>query len=135
MRRALAVLVVVAFSGCANAAPSGMVEWAAYGGDPGGQKYSPLADINRENVDRLTLAWTWETGEKPIPATDSTKAARPGMFQATPIMVSDTLYLSTPFNRIVALDPATGVKYWEFDPGAYRPGQPSNGTGFVHRGV
>jgi quinoprotein glucose dehydrogenase len=125
-----------ALVGCADQQMGGgMVEWPVYGGDPGGQRYSALADINRENVNRLTLAWTWETGEQPIPETDSTRAARPGMFQTTPIMVNDTLYLSTPFNRVVALDPSTGAQYWEYDPGAYRPGQPSNGTGFVHRGV
>lgn len=136
MRRLLAALAIAgSLSACREPGGSGMVEWPAYGGDPGGMKYSPLTDIHRNNVNRLTLAWTWETGEQPIPESDSTKAARPGLFQATPIMVNDTLYLSTPFNRVVALDPATGVKHWEFDPGAYRAGQPSNGTGFVHRGV
>lgn len=127
--------VVIVLCGCSDPQLRGMVEWPVTGGDPGGQKYSTLADINRDNVERLTLAWTWETGEQPIPQTDATNAARPGMFQTTPIMVNDTLYLSTPFNRVVALDPATGAKYWDYDPGAYRPGQPSNGTGFVHRGV
>ncbi len=136
MTRPLVSLAIAgALAACSQPNGSGMVEWPVYGGDPGGMKYAPVADIHRDNVDRLTLAWKWETGEEPIPDTDSTKAARPGMFQTTPIMVNDTLYLSTPFNRVVALDPSTGVKHWEFDPGAYRPGQPSNGTGFVHRGV
>lgn len=134
MRRFLTGLLGV-LSGCTEPNGSGMVEWPAYGGDPGGMKYSPIADIRRDNVARLTLAWTWETGEQAISETDSTRAARPGLFQNTPIMVNDTLYVSTPFNRVVALDPSTGREYWEFDPGAYRAGQPSNGTGFVHRGV
>jgi quinoprotein glucose dehydrogenase len=112
-----------------------LVEWPVYGGDPGGMRYSPLTDINRENVSRLTKAWTWATGEVPIPQTDSTKAARPGTFQATPLMINDTLYLSTPFNRVVALDASTGRQLWRYDPGAHTFGQPSNGTGFVHRGV
>jgi quinoprotein glucose dehydrogenase len=135
MKPRLIALLATWLGACANPQSAGMVEWPVYGGDPGGQKYSALGDINRSNVDRLTLAWTWQTGEQPIPQTDSTRAARPGMFQTTPIMVNDTLYLSTPFNRVVALDPTTGTQYWEFDPGAYRAGQPSNGTGFVHRGV
>lgn len=136
MKRLLTGLTIVgALSTCAEPKGRGMVEWPAYGGDPGGMKYSPIADIHRSNVNRLTLAWTWETGEQPIAESDSTKAARPGLFQTTPIMVNDTLYLSTPFNRVVALDPSTGTKHWEYDPGAYRAGQPSNGTGFVHRGV
>jgi quinoprotein glucose dehydrogenase len=116
-------------------APSRLVEWPVYGGDPGGARYSPLADVNRDNVSRLTRAWTWATGERPMPQTDSTKAARPGTFQATPLMVNDTLYLSTPYNRVVALDANTGRQLWRFDPGAHTYGQPSNGTGFVHRGV
>jgi quinoprotein glucose dehydrogenase len=110
-------------------------DWPVYGGDAGASKYSPLADINRENVRRLAVAWRWSLGERPIPNTDSTKAARPGNFQATPLMIGDTLYFSTPYNRVVAMDASSGRPYWIYDPGAYRFGQPSNGTGFVHRGV
>ena len=110
-------------------------QWPVYGGDPGGMKFSPLDGIDRENVGRLELAWEWDTGEEPIPDTDSTKAARPGNFQATPLMINDTLFLSTPYNRVVALDANSGEEFWSYDPGAYRWGQPSNGTGFVHRGV
>ncbi len=114
---------------------SPLVEWPTYGGDAGGMKYSPLTDVNRGNVARLAPAWSWATGENAIRETDSTRAARPGNFQATPLMIDDTLYLSTPFNRVVALDANTGREIWSYDPGAYRAGQPSNGTGLVHRGV
>jgi len=110
-------------------------DWPVYGGDPGATKYSPLADIDRRNVQRLALAWRWRVGERAIPRTDSTKEARPGNFQATPLMVGDTLFFSTPYNRVVAMDAGTGRPYWIYDPGAYVFGQPSNGTGFVHRGV
>jgi quinoprotein glucose dehydrogenase len=57
--------------------------------------------------------------------------ARPGQFQVTPLAIGDTLFLSTPFNRVVALDAATGRELWAYDPHAYDAGQPSNGTGFV----
>ena len=110
-------------------------EWPVYGGDAGGLKYSPLTTIDRSNVARLAVAWTWKTGEQAIPASGTTLAARPGQFQVTPLAIGDTLYLSTPFNRVVALDAATGREYWSYDPRAYEAGQPSNGTGFVHRGV
>lgn len=50
-------------------------------------------------------------------------------------MIHDTLFLSTPYNRVVALDARTGLELWSYDPRAYEAGQPSNGTGFVHRGV
>lgn len=126
-----ALLAVTAFSQDRGQ----IAEWPVYGGDPGGMRYSRLTDINRDNVGRLTRAWTWATGEVPIPQTGSARAARPGTFQATPLMINDTLYLSTPFNRVVALDAHTGRQLWRFDPGAHTFGQPSNGTGFVHRGV
>jgi quinoprotein glucose dehydrogenase len=106
-----------------------------YGGDHGSMKYSTLTEINRTNVRRLRLAWEWKTGEASIANTDSTRAARPGDFQVTPIVINDTMYLSTPFNRVVALEAGSGRELWRYDPGAYRAGQPSNGTGFVHRGV
>jgi quinoprotein glucose dehydrogenase len=138
-RRIVKVLVAVAVLfvpvAAAQLQQNRLVEWPVYGGDPGGMRYSTLTDINRDNVTRLTKAWTWATGEAPILQTDSTKAARPGTFQVTPLMVNDTLYLSTPYNRVVALDATTGRQLWKFDPGAHTFGQPSNGTGFVHRGV
>ncbi|HEX4935330.1 MAG TPA: PQQ-binding-like beta-propeller repeat protein, partial [Gemmatimonadaceae bacterium] len=113
----------------------GMVEWPTYGGDAGGMKYSPLADIHRGNVARLKPAWQWKTGDPANPPADSGRPARPGNFQATPLMINDTLYLPTPLNQVVALDANDGRELWRFDPGAYRAGQPSNGTGLVHRGV
>lgn len=111
------------------------VDWPVYGGDPGGMKYSPLTTINRDNVRQLALAWEWVVGERAIEATATTKAARPGNFQTTPLVINDTMYLSTPFNRVVALDANTGRELWSYDPRPYSWGQPSNGTGFVHRGV
>src|SRR6185436_5466319 len=106
-------------------------EWPFYGGDLGATKYSTLADINRGNVASLTRAWEWATGETPR----SESRARPGNFQATPLMIGDTLFLSTSYNRVVALDANTGRELWAYDPKAYLAGQPPNGTGFVHRGV
>jgi quinoprotein glucose dehydrogenase len=110
-------------------------DWPVYGGDAGGMKYSALTQIDRGNVHRLVPVWQWVVGESSIAETDSTRAARPGNFQATPLVINDTMYLSTPYNRVVALDARTGALLWSHDPGAYRYGQPSNGTGFVHRGV
>ncbi len=107
------------------------VEWPAYGGDLGSTKYSTLTQINRDNVKSLQKAWEWATGE--VPTTNP--SARPGSFEATPLMIGDTLFLSTSFNRVVALDANTGRELWSYDPKVYATGQPSNGTGFVHRGV
>jgi quinoprotein glucose dehydrogenase len=106
-------------------------EWPTYGRDPGATKYSPLAQITSDNVHLLRKAWEWRTGERP----DSTRRAHPGLFEATPLMLGDTLFLSTPYNQVAALDASTGRELWRFDPRAYDAGQPPNGMGFVHRGV
>ena len=110
-------------------------EWPVYGGDAGGLKYSPLTTIDKSNVGKLAVAWTWKTGEQPFTPNGAAVPARPGQFQATPIAIGDTLFLSTPFNRVVALDASSGRELWSYDPQATALGQPSNGTGFVHRGV
>lgn len=106
-------------------------DWPAYGGDPAETHYSPLTRINRENVRNLKPAWEWKTGEAPIAEFQTT----PGAFEVTPLMIDGVLYLSTPYNRVVALDPDTGKPRWSYDPKAYEDGQVPNGTGFVHRGV
>ena len=54
-----------------------MVEWPTYGGDAGGMKYSPLADIDRTNVSRLARAWSWDTKDPANPPADSGSPARP----------------------------------------------------------
>lgn len=106
-------------------------EWPFYGGDQGGRKYSALTQINRNTVNRLRLAWQWTTGEQPY----EEFGTFPGAFQATPLMIDGVLYFSTPYNRVVALDAASGRELWAFDPEAYRDGQPASGQGFIHRGV
>ncbi|MEK7401926.1 MAG: PQQ-binding-like beta-propeller repeat protein [Gemmatimonadota bacterium] len=107
------------------------VDWPVYGSDAGATKYSVATKITRENVAQLTPAWEWATGETPM----RDKGVRPGTFQVTPLVINDTMYLSTSYNRVVALDANTGRLFWEYDPHAYDAGQPPNGTGFVHRGV
>ena len=80
------------------------VDWTAYGRDAGGTRYSPLAQVTRQNVAQLKPAWEYHTGAL-LPKSDlNSKAA----FEATPIMIDGTLYVSTPFNQVIALDPATG---------------------------
>jgi quinoprotein glucose dehydrogenase len=128
---AIAALLAAMIVGLIPAQKNSVQEWPFYGGDPGGSKYSPLDQINRSNVQRLEVAWEWKTGEKRM----EEYKTFPGMFEATPLMSGGTLYLSTPYNRVVALDPETGRERWTFDPKAYADGQVPNGTGFVHRGV
>jgi quinoprotein glucose dehydrogenase len=105
--------------------------WPYYAADQAATHYSPLSDINRDTVRRLAVAWEWRPNEDVLPQFGT----RPGNFQNTPLMIDNVLYVSTPYNRVVALDADTGKELWAFDPKAYEAGQPPNGTGFVHRGV
>src|SRR3989442_14307560 len=122
-------LIVAAL--CGITLPVAAQEWRFYGGDQGSTKYSPLDRITPANVRNLKLAWEWKTGEAPLQEFGTT----PGMFEVTPLMIGGKLYLSTPYNRVVALDAETGSETWSYDPKAYADGQVPNGTGFVHRGV
>ena len=113
----------------AGASGGGADDWPSYGHDPGGMRYSPLTEINRQNVSQLKVAWTFDTGD----ISDGKGERRRSGFETTPILVDGTLYLTTPFNRVVALDPATGKQRWAYDPkidmnGAY-------GDGLINRGV
>ncbi|HEV2274193.1 MAG TPA: pyrroloquinoline quinone-dependent dehydrogenase [Acidobacteriaceae bacterium] len=131
IHRAIACAAIVILAAAAQPQERGMVQWPFYGGDQGGMKYSRLTDINPGNVSRLGIAWTWKTGEAPL----EKYGTRPGMFEVTPLMIDDVLYLSTPYNKVVALKAGTGEILWSYDPKAYEMGQPANGTGYVHRGV
>lgn len=86
--------------------------WPTYSNDPGGTRYSPAKQIDRNNVSQLKIAWTFRTGALPHDADLDHKAA----FEATPILVDGKLYLSTPYDHVIALNPVTGEKLWEFDP-------------------
>ncbi|MGO9255959.1 MAG: pyrroloquinoline quinone-dependent dehydrogenase [Bryobacteraceae bacterium] len=86
--------------------------WSVYGGDAGGTRYSVLKQVTRENVAKLRPAWTYHTGALQPETSLNEKAA----FEATPILVDGTLYLSTPFNRVIALDPSSGAEKWAYDP-------------------
>ncbi len=79
--------------------------WPQVGGNLAGQRYSPLGQINRENVAGLEEAWRFESGD----VTPTTS------LQVTPILVGDDLVLCTPRNQVVSLDAETGEEHWRFD--------------------
>lgn len=133
LNRTLCGLLIAASSALPAAAQR--VDWSTPSGDPGAMRYSPLADVNRSNVTRLKLAWSWKTGEQNVAAGPNQKPARPGQFEASPVVIGDTMYVSTPYAQVAALNAQTGELLWKYDPEVWRAGQPSNGTGFVHRGV
>lgn len=88
-------------------------EWHQYGRTPYGQRYSPLAEITTDNVDKLKVAWTYQTGDVKLP--DDVGETT---YQVTPLKVGDTLYLCTPHNWAIAIDAKTGKEKWKYDPNA-----------------
>ena len=86
--------------------------WPNYGNDAGGTRYSAASQIDRTNVAQLKVAWTYRTGAFPHDAELDHKAA----FESTPILIDGKLFVSTPYDHVIALNPETGAKLWEFDP-------------------
>jgi len=91
-------------------------DWPIYGGTAENSRYSPLAQINRENVKQLQVAWAFDTGES-------------GGLQTSPIIVGGVLYAYSPSQKVIALNAATGKLLWKFDPGA-QEWQPARGLAY-----
>ncbi len=91
-------------------------DWPAYGGGPEDTRYSPLQQINRQNVASLQVAWTYDTAEE-------------GGLESNPIIVDGVLYGITPDQEIFALDAATGRQLWKFGSGI-EGGQPNRGLSY-----
>ncbi|HLG40175.1 MAG TPA: pyrroloquinoline quinone-dependent dehydrogenase [Chitinophagaceae bacterium] len=90
-------------------------EWANYGNDPGGMRYSPIRQINTENIKSLKTAWTYQSGE--LATYQGTGMESKAAFEATPIMINGVLYFSTPTNRIIAINAETGKELWVYNAG------------------
>jgi quinoprotein glucose dehydrogenase len=121
-------LFLLSLAFAATASPYGAVaddsgaSWPTVGGNGGSQHYSPLADIRADNVEKLKLAWTYHSGD--FFKGDKTRGGT--ALEVTPLMVDDSLYFCTPFNRVIALDAESGRQKWAFDPhadlhGVYAP--------------
>jgi quinoprotein glucose dehydrogenase len=96
-------------------------DWPAYGGGPEQGRYSTLAQIDRSNVARLEIAWTYDSGET-------------GGLQTNPIVVGGVLYTTTPRHKVVAIDAGTGHVRWTFDSGIEGRG-PNRGVTFWGSGA
>src|SRR5947209_3802168 len=100
------LLAVLTLSCLAVLRAAGPTDWPAFGNDPGGTKFSPLAQITPANVTRLSVAWTYDTGEKG------------GGFRGwsvTPLVIDNVMYFGTYAGKLVALDADTGAEIWKFD--------------------
>ena len=88
-------------------------EWPAYGGDLGGQRHAAVGILRPDNVSSLEHAWTYRHGDVSGKNDENPSTTA---FENTPILVDGTLFFCTPFNRVIALDPATGGERWTYDP-------------------
>jgi quinohemoprotein ethanol dehydrogenase len=97
-------------------------EWVTYGRDYSETHFSPLRQINSENVGRLGLAWSWETGTE-------------GGIESTPLISNGVLYGTGPWSVVFALDARTGKEKWRYDPDVPRVNGPRTCCGPMNRGV
>ena len=109
----LAAFCVASLCSCNRPGTGDHATWSVYGGGPDNTRYSALKQINRDNVSKLEVAWTFDTED-----------ASPGSeMECNPIIVGDTLYATTPRSNVIALDAATGKLRWRFDPWEKQPFQ------------
>jgi len=85
-------------------------DWPSYGHDAGATRYSPLKQINTKNVSQLHLAWMYETDK----AAGDDAPKRASLSETTPLVIGNVMYMSTPYNRVVALEPETGKEIWKY---------------------
>jgi quinoprotein glucose dehydrogenase len=128
MLRSSMVLLSACLALTATIALAEEAGWPAYGGDPGGSRYSPLTQIDPENVDDLRLAWIFRSGDLGDGVTDWERSA----FESTPILYDRTLYLTTSSTDVVAVNATTGELTWRHASESRRDLRYSDG---VSRGV
>src|SRR5690348_929745 len=112
-----------AFTALATLVNTPASAWDHWGGDSGGTRFSPLNRITPDNVGNLVPAWTFHTGDmmtRPARVMARTK------LEVTPLFVEDSVIMCTPFNEVIALDPATGRQKWRFDPKISLSQNPAN---------
>src|SRR4051812_45304965 len=102
-------------------------EWPTYGHDPGGMRFSPLTQLTPANVAQIQPAWVYhmkppasaapaDAGEAPPQGRGGRGGGANGFAsgETTPLVINGVMYVSTPYGRVVALDPATGKEKWAF---------------------
>mgnify|MGYP003602460727 CR=1 FL=1 len=109
MTRQLALLATALF--CPAPAKAEQARWETFNGTLSASKFADVAAFTPEAVPRLERAWEVRTGD----VADGSGDLPETVWSATPIYANGTLYLGTPFYRIIALDPATGAEKWRYD--------------------
>lgn len=125
MRHKLAAIFLITwcFSCQTTEEQTDYTNWAHYGGPADASRYSSLAQITKENVSQLEVAWIYHTGD----------AGERSQIQCQPIVINGILYGTTPKLNVFALDAATGQEIWRFDPFTVLGGE--NSWAGTNRGV
>jgi quinoprotein glucose dehydrogenase len=124
LRRILSLggLLIITAALARHDVPAG--DWRVTGGEPGNTRYSPLDQINRANVAKLRVAWTYRTRDL--------SPDRHSEIQATPIIIDGALYTTTPALAVIALRADSGTLLWKFDPFANRERETHVNRGVVY---
>ncbi len=93
------ILIACFLSSCADKNPD--QEWSLYGREYNNHRFSPLTQINSNNVSQLKLAWKYQTNKK-------------STFQTSPLINEGVMYITTPFNDVVAIDATSGKEIWRY---------------------
>jgi len=96
-------LIAPSFSTAAPAAKVKAGEWVTHGRDDSEQRYSPLKQVNADNVSQLGLAWYANLSER-------------GQWQSTPVVADGRIYVTTPWSKVYAFDAQSGKQLWKYDP-------------------
>ena len=91
----------------ATAAGAAGTDWPVSGHDAGGQRYSPLTQINKSNVANLQIAWTYHL-------TPAGYTSRPRLVEAVPVVIGNSMYISSSYGEVIALNATTGAELWKY---------------------
>jgi quinoprotein glucose dehydrogenase len=91
----------------ATAATAAGTDWPVSGHDAGGQRYSPLTQINKSNVANLQIAWTYHL-------TPAGYTGRPRLVEAIPIVIGNSMYITSSYGEVIALNATTGAELWKY---------------------
>jgi quinoprotein glucose dehydrogenase len=107
------IAFIVSLSSFSQQVTSG---WQYTEGAPGGGRYSSLTDINKTNVEQLKVKWIYRHGDYKSGGILPDKTFKGTAFECTPLVVENKLIFTTPYNRLIALDPENGTELWKYDP-------------------
>ena len=125
------LLVSILLFDCSDQSSNLGANWTSYASDQFSSKYSPLDQINKENVKDIEVKWTWESPDNELKEQFKFPVS---IYQVTPIAINGILYVSSSTAIVSAINGSTGRTIWTYDPETYKSNAPAHGA-YIHRGV